>query len=132
MGQDLASKLLGTIDKALDRKTYQELHWEGTFDEYLRIIAENPRAVRNAGFSSPEVLFTATGKLEKEGERLALRVPGLRHVFFLEGGASFAELKAATTVLNKTIRVSGKLHGSHGDRPPGMTVELFESAGDGP
>jgi len=94
--------------------------------------AEIPRAVRNAGFSSPEVLFTATGKLEKEGERLALRVPGLRHVFFLEGGASFAELKAATTVLNKTIRVSGKLHGSHGDRPPGMTVELFESAGDGP
>jgi hypothetical protein len=91
-----------------------------------------PCTVRDAGFSSPEVFFTAKGRLEKEGERLALRVPGLRHVFYLEGGAGFAELKAATTFLNKTIRVSGKLHGSHAERPPGMTVEKFESAGDSP
>ena len=94
--------------------------------------AEIPRAIRDAGFSSPEVFFTVKGRLEKEGEWLALRVPGLRHIFFLEGGPGFAELKAATTFLNKTIRVSGKLHGSHADRAPGMTVEKFESAGESP
>jgi serine protein kinase len=48
MGQDLANRLLGAIDKALDKKAYQELHWEGTFEEYLKIVAENPRAARNA------------------------------------------------------------------------------------
>ncbi|MBI2899800.1 MAG: serine protein kinase, partial [Planctomycetes bacterium] len=48
MGQDLVSRLIGTIDKALDRKTYQELHWEGNFEEYLKIVAENPRVARNS------------------------------------------------------------------------------------
>ena len=48
MAQDLAGRLLGAIDKTLDKKTYQELHWEGSFEEYLRIVAENPRVIRNA------------------------------------------------------------------------------------
>src|SRR5688572_19410535 len=48
MGQELVSRLLGAIDKGLDRKTYQELHWEGTFEDYLKVIAENPRCARNA------------------------------------------------------------------------------------
>ena len=48
MGQELVSRLLGAIDKGLDRKTYQELHWEGTFEDYLKLISENPRAARNA------------------------------------------------------------------------------------
>jgi predicted Ser/Thr protein kinase len=48
MGQELVSRLLGTIDKGLDRKTYQELHWEGTFEDYLKLVAENPRIARNA------------------------------------------------------------------------------------
>jgi serine protein kinase len=48
MAQDLVSKLLGTIDKALDKKAYLELHWEGTFDDYLKNVAENPRVARNA------------------------------------------------------------------------------------
>jgi len=48
MGQDLANRLLGVIDKALDKRAYQELHWEGTFEDYLKIIAESPRALRNA------------------------------------------------------------------------------------
>ncbi len=45
---DLANKLMGAIDKALDKKTYQELHWEGSYEEYLNQVAENPRIVRNA------------------------------------------------------------------------------------
>ena len=48
MGHELANKLFGVIDKAMDRKTYQELHWEGTFDDYLKLAAESPRVLRNA------------------------------------------------------------------------------------
>src|SRR4029079_2340568 len=48
MGQDLANRLLGVIDKALDKKAYQELHWEGSFEDYLKIIGDSPRCVRNA------------------------------------------------------------------------------------
>ncbi len=48
MAQDLAGRLLGAIDKSLDKKIYQELHWEGSFEDYLRIVAENPRVIRNA------------------------------------------------------------------------------------
>jgi len=48
MGQDLAGRLTGALDKALDKKVYQELHWEGTLEEYLKIVAENPRVLRNA------------------------------------------------------------------------------------
>ncbi len=88
--------------------------------------AEIPRLIRDAGFSSPEVYFTAKGKLERERDRLALKVPGLRHVFYLEGGPLLNDLKGAGMLLSKTIQVSGKLHASHGNRPPGMTVENFE------
>jgi serine protein kinase len=48
MAQDLTSRLWSTIDKALDKKAYQELHWEGTFEDYLKIVSENPRVARNA------------------------------------------------------------------------------------
>jgi serine protein kinase len=48
MGQDLANRLFSAIDKALDRKTYQELHWEGSFEDYLKIISDSPRVLRNA------------------------------------------------------------------------------------
>ena len=48
MGSELANKLMGAIDKALDKKTYQELHWEGTFEDYLNLVAESPRIARNA------------------------------------------------------------------------------------
>ena len=46
--QDLAGRLLGAIEKSIDKKSYQELHWEGSFEDYLRIVAENPKVLRNA------------------------------------------------------------------------------------
>ncbi|MFN3486716.1 MAG: serine protein kinase, partial [Planctomycetota bacterium] len=48
MVQDLTSRLWSAIDKSLDKKTYQELHWEGTFEDYLKIVADNPKVARNA------------------------------------------------------------------------------------
>jgi len=48
MVNELVSKLMGALDKGLDKKAYQELHWEGSFEDYLKIVAENPRVARNA------------------------------------------------------------------------------------
>ncbi|OHB78051.1 MAG: serine protein kinase [Planctomycetes bacterium RBG_16_59_8] len=40
--------LLSRIGKYLDKKSYQEMHWEGTFEEYLKIVEENPNVLCNA------------------------------------------------------------------------------------
>ncbi len=40
--------LLSVIESRLDRKRFQEQHWEGTFWEYLDMVYANPNLVRNA------------------------------------------------------------------------------------
>jgi serine protein kinase len=42
------TSLVETIGKLHDVEEYRELHWEGTFDEYLDIVREDPRVVRTA------------------------------------------------------------------------------------
>jgi serine protein kinase len=42
------SDLLGAIESRLDKRTYQDRHWAGTFWEYLDICAKDPGVVRNA------------------------------------------------------------------------------------
>jgi len=44
IGQDLIS----TIQTMQDVKLYKALNWEGTFEEYLDIVADNPRVTRTA------------------------------------------------------------------------------------
>lgn len=36
------------VGKRLDRRTFRDTHWEGTFDDYLDIVTRNPRVARNA------------------------------------------------------------------------------------
>ncbi len=42
------STLTSKIAGLLDRKMYDDLHWEGTFEDYLKIVGENPLVTRNA------------------------------------------------------------------------------------
>jgi serine protein kinase len=42
------SNLISLIDSRLDRKRFQEQHWEGTFAEYLALCEKNPAIARNA------------------------------------------------------------------------------------
>ena len=80
MGNDLANRLLGAIDKVLDKKTYQELHWEGTFEDYFKIVADSPRVLRNA-FQRVYDLILAYGFEEYEENREKLvRYWGMRPV----------------------------------------------------
>jgi serine protein kinase len=40
--------LLGILDRKLETSRFREQHWEGTFWEYLDVVAENPAVARNA------------------------------------------------------------------------------------
>src|SRR3990172_5025901 len=40
--------ILSAIADLQDAQEYQELNWEGSFEDYLKLVHENPRATRNA------------------------------------------------------------------------------------
>jgi len=40
--------ILSIIEKSIDQQQFRSLHWEGTFDEYLQLVAANPAVARNA------------------------------------------------------------------------------------
>ncbi|MEW5850395.1 MAG: serine protein kinase [Myxococcota bacterium] len=40
--------MVGLIASLQNRKEYQDLNWEGTFEDYMRIVRENPKVVRTA------------------------------------------------------------------------------------
>lgn len=42
------SQLVAKINELQDKKKYQELNWEGSFEEYLDIVVQNPKVARNA------------------------------------------------------------------------------------
>jgi serine protein kinase len=42
------SDLIAKISQLQDKKKYQELNWEGSFQDYLDIVANNPKVTRNA------------------------------------------------------------------------------------
>lgn len=48
MVKNRANKIISLIKSMQDTQAYQELHWEGTFEEYLDIVMENPKVARSA------------------------------------------------------------------------------------
>jgi serine protein kinase len=40
--------LLGALASLQDRKEYESLHWEGSFDDYLKIVKDDPTVTRTA------------------------------------------------------------------------------------
>ncbi len=87
-----------------------------------------PKAIKDAGFSVPEVTVTADGVLVQGKEFLELNISGIKHPFLLAVGAQADSLKKRADLVGKKIRVTGKLHPSHGDLVPGLTVEDFQRA----
>ena len=83
------------------------------------------KAVKNAGFTPEEVRFTVRGKLVRHEKFLALDVPGLQKLLVLERGPGAEQLRKSEVPEGYEITVTGRLHASHGDEPPGMTVEKF-------
>lgn len=46
--QSGSTELAGLIESRLDRRSFQQHHWEGTFFDYLDIASKNPSVARNA------------------------------------------------------------------------------------
>jgi serine protein kinase len=44
----MAEMMIDRIGAMQDFKLYRELHWEGTFEEYLQLVRERPQVTRNA------------------------------------------------------------------------------------
>src|SRR5690606_4506804 len=40
--------MVGIIANLQDKARYQDLSWEGTFEDYLRIVRQRPQVTRNA------------------------------------------------------------------------------------
>ena len=88
-----------------------------------------PKAVKDAGFTPGEVEVTAVGSLTRKDGLLLLEMPGALRQFVLAGGPKAEELMGRRDLLGKEVRVLGKLHPSHGERPPGLTVERWALTG---
>src|SRR5438477_562013 len=56
--------LVGRIAALQDKSSFKELHWEGSFEEYLKIVRENPRVTRTDG--SP--ICARVWTLQRKGE----------------------------------------------------------------
>src|SRR5262249_11154446 len=41
-------RILNLVDRTLDAQSFRDEHWEGTFWDYLDIVARNPRVARSA------------------------------------------------------------------------------------
>lgn len=92
--------------------------------------AKIPSAVKDAGFTPGEIEVTAAGTLAREGELLLLEMPGPVPKLVLAGGPKGPELEGRSDLLGQKLRVTGKLHPSHADRAPGITVERWSLLAD--
>src|SRR5580698_533664 len=48
MAETRPSSMIDRIASMQDLKLYRELHWEGSFEDYLGIVREKPQVTRNA------------------------------------------------------------------------------------
>lgn len=71
--------LVARIAAMQDHKTYQELHWEGSFEDYLRIVQKNPKVTRTA-FQRLYDMIISHGKTEYIDNKKKL----VRYHFFLD------------------------------------------------
>ncbi len=83
--------------------------------------------MKDAGFTPGEVTVTAAGTLARVGGLLRLNMTGPVPQFVLAGGPAAEELNNIAALQGKRVRVTGKLHASHADKPPGITVDAFEA-----
>ena len=45
---DATDSLYHLVQERLDRESYEELRWEGSFQDYLELVSKNPGVTRNA------------------------------------------------------------------------------------
>lgn len=71
--------LVARISSMQDHESYQEQHWEGSFEDYLRIVQRNPKVTRTA-FQRLYDMILSYGKTEYIDNKKKL----VRYHFFLD------------------------------------------------
>src|SRR5690606_8282551 len=71
--------LVARISALQDHQSYQEQHWEGSFEDYLRIVQKNPKVTRTA-FQRLYDMILSYGKTEYIDNKKKL----IRYHFFLD------------------------------------------------
>jgi serine protein kinase len=61
------------LGKDIDIKTYKELYWEGTFNEYLEIVYKNPLVCRNAFQRLYDMIISYGYEEKTEGKEKIIR-----------------------------------------------------------
>ncbi len=61
--REVANGLIARIASLQDRQGYSEQHWEGTFEDYLHIVRQNPKVTRTA-FQRVYDMILSHGKTE--------------------------------------------------------------------
>ncbi|MDQ7779983.1 MAG: serine protein kinase [Planctomycetota bacterium] len=72
-------RILEIIEKGIDVEGFKELHWAGTFEDYLKLVLQDPRYVRNA-FQRVYDMLMSYGQEEYTEHREKL----VRYNFFLD------------------------------------------------
>lgn len=83
-------------------------------------------AIRDAGFSARELMVTAHGELTEHEGLPALRLAGSPELLILAGGTRLAELTDSGLSPGTGLRVTGHLHPSQEEKPPGMEVDEWQ------
>ena len=71
--------LINRIASMQDKKSYSEQHWEGSFDDYLQIVRQNPKVTRTA-FQRVYDMILSHGKTEYIDNKKKL----IRYNFFTD------------------------------------------------
>jgi len=85
------------LDKAFDKDKFQDLHWEGSFDDYLQIITKNHKVIRNAYQRIYDMIMSA-GYEEMDENRETM----IRYNFFTDpaGGGREAVFGLEPSLMN--------------------------------
>ena len=70
--------LVGYIASLIDKKEYQDLHWEGTFEDYLRIVKENPQVTRTAFMRVHDMILSHGREEYMDSKKKLVRYPFFR------------------------------------------------------
>src|ERR1700755_676313 len=79
MATDMSSaSLVSKIAALQDYKQYEDLHWEGSFEDYLRVVRERPEVTRNAFQRLYDMIISYGEEESTENKRGWVRSPFFR------------------------------------------------------
>jgi serine protein kinase len=101
-------KDLKSLIRGVNKEDYQDLHWEGSFDDYLALIGESPRVVRNAFQRLYDLIMSYGYKESSDGKET------LRHYEFFSdplGGGRDAVFGLTRPLMTLVSHLKSAAHG---------------------